>query len=454
MKKFAFDGLWQGKKWIESAVVTVGAKGIIESVGSGPAPSDAEKVPGFALPGVPNAHSHAFQFALAGLAEHIPAAQTSDDFWSWREAMYGLALEIGPETTEAIAAYLYGELAAKGFTSVAEFHYLHHQTDGTAYSDRTAIAESLCRAATKAGIRLTLVPVHYAHSDFGKPPTARQRRFLFKGAKDYLDFAGLCAAVCKRHGHGIGGGVHSLRASSFEETKEIFRALPAEWPRHLHIAEQKKEVDACVKASGKRPVEWALEHLGLGEKFHLVHATHTNEAEVSGLAASGANVVLCPTTEGNLGDGFFDAAAYLEAGGRFSIGTDSHVGIDPWEEFRLLDYGQRLRLERRNPLCQPGKSSGEVLLREAVLSGARAMGLSGKSFLEKGDFLDAAVLAKDDPFLGALRREHRIDTRIYAGGAQPLFGTLVAGEWVSKSGRHVRRDSLAEAARAAFANRR
>ncbi len=452
MKRYAFEALWQGRAWVEPAVVTVDDKGVIQEISQGVAPAGAEVVPGWALPGVPNAHSHAFQFALAGLTEHVAPGKTDDDFWSWREAMYDLALKIGPDAVEAIAAYVFAEMVGRGFTAVAEFHYLQHQPDGRPYHEPTLMAEALCRAATRAGIRLTLIPVHYHFGDFAKPASARQRRFLFDGATAYLDFATACAAVARRHAHGIGGGVHSLRASSAEETKAIFKALPDAWPRHLHVAEQRKEVEACVAALGRRPVTWVLENLSLDRRFHLVHATHADESEVRAIAATGANVVLCPTTEANLGDGFFPLALYRECGGRFSIGTDSHIGIDPWEELRLLDYGQRLRLEQRNPLCRAGESSGEVLLRETALSGACAMGRSGKSFLGVGDSLDAVVVDASDPLNGRLSRERRIDTRVFANGSRPLLGTMIGGQWAARAGVHLRRDELAAAARQAFEN--
>ncbi len=453
MKRFHFEALWQETGWLEKAVVSVDERGKIAKVESG-TPEGAESIAGWALPGIPNAHSHAFQFALAGMAEHVPEGRKDDDFWSWRQVMYELALSVEPEGVQAIAAYAYSEMVARGFTSVAEFHYLHHQPDGLPYADPTVMAEALCRAANQAGIKLTLVPVHYHFGDFGKPASPRQRRFLFESADAYLKFATLCAAVAKKHGQTSGGGVHSLRASSPEETKAIFKALPKEWPRHLHLAEQKKEVDACVASLGKRPVTWALENLSLDERFHLVHATHSDERETRALAKSGANVVLCPTTEGNLGDGIFPLALYQQCGGRFSLGTDSHVGIDPWEELRLLEYGQRLTLQKRNPLCRPGESSGEGLLKAVVASGARAMGRAGKKGFVVGDAFDAVVIDASDPLNAALRPKFRIDTRVFAGGSGPLLGTLIDGIWVARAGRHLQREALATAARLALGHRR
>jgi formimidoylglutamate deiminase len=451
---FAFEALWQGDRWIEQALVETDDKGIIRSVASGTAPAAAETVPGWALPGVPNAHSHAFQFAIGGLTEALSPGAKGDDFWSWREAMYALALTVGPEAVEAIAAYLYAELLARGFTSVAEFHYLHLDPNGSPYAEPTALAEALCRAAAASGIRLTLGPVHYRLGDFGKSASPRQKRFLFKDAASYLTFAELCAKVAARYGQRIGGGVHSLRASPPDDTIEIFKKLPASWPRHLHIAEQQKEVEACRKALGKRPVEWALENLAVDARFHLVHATHMERAECEALARSGAQVVLCPTTEANLGDGLFDLVTYKKAGGRFSIGTDSHVGIDPWEELRLLEYGQRLTLQKRNPLCAPGEGTGDLLLKEVVGSGERAMGGSGAGFLRVGDPLDAAVVGAEEALAWGLRPEHRVGSRIFAGGLGPLFGTMVGGRWVARGGAHLEREKLAAAARQALGNRR
>lgn len=448
MKAFHFRGLWRDS-WIEPARVNVDAKGVITSIEAKPAVAGDEVVDGWALPGIPNAHSHAFQAAMAGRAEFLPPGSDSDDFWSWREAMYDRALALTPESASAIAGFLYGALAARGFTSVAEFHYLHLDPDGNPYADPLVLAKAHFDAASRAGIRLTLVPVHYQTGDFDQPASARQRRFLFKGADAYLKHAEAVAIEAKRRGHRSGGGVHSLRASPREETLAVFRGLARDLPRHLHIAEQKKEVEAGERAWGKRPLTWALENLGLDERFHLVHATHATESELKGVASSGAHVVLCPTTEGNLGDGLFPLKAYRSLGGKFSIGTDSHIGVDPFEELRLLEYGQRLHHLAREPLCRPGEDAGEILFAEAVRSGRKAVGEGGTA-LAVGSALDAAVVSAREPAYAGSTAARRISIRVFTSMQGPLFGTLVGGKWVAREGRSVSHASLAEAFRKSF----
>jgi formimidoylglutamate deiminase len=455
VKTFQFSGLWGTRGWTEPAFVKVDEKGIIQSLSDRNETNEkVEAVAGWALPGVPNTHSHAFQYAMAGLTEHLPAGHASDDFWSWREAMYTLALAITPEQMRALAAYLYSEMLRRGYTAVVEFHYVHHRPDGSPFPSTTQNAEALCEAATAAGIRLTLVPVHYRSGDFGQGASTRQRRFVFDGAEAYLKYAEQCAALARRLGHGVGGGVHSLRASPPEDTLRIFKDLPRDWPRHLHIAEQQKEVDGCLSTLKMRPVEWLLKNASPDGRFHFVHSTQVTTEEVRGIAAAKAHVVLCPTTEGNLGDGVFPLKEYLDAGGRFSIGTDSQVGLNPWEELRWADYQQRLRLHRRNPFCRGDDESGEILLRSAVQSGGRALGRNTDSFLEPGDPLDAVVVDGADPLWDGLQATRRVSTQIFAPSGRPLLGTIVAGRWVAQEGHHLKEDSLCAAFRSILALRR
>ncbi len=443
MKRFKFLGAWRAHGWTEPAFVEVDDRGIIAAIADRNDKKDFETVAGWAVPGVLNAHSHAFQYAMAGLAEHLPTGKADDDFWSWRETMYSQALSVTPDSLRAIATLAYAEMVRRGFTSVVEFHYLHHQEDGGVYTPITKLAETLAEAASQTGIRLTLVPVHYRTGDFGTPASRRQRRFLFESADAYLKFADQCAAIAKTGGHEIGGGVHSLRASPAEDTIRIFRDLPKHWPRHLHIAEQLKEVESCQKHLRQRPIEWLLKNVDLDPRFYLVHCTHANPEEVTGLAKSKAHVVLCPTTEGNLGDGVFPLVEFWEAGGRFLIGTDSHVGLDPWEELRWADYQQRLRLHKRNPLCKSGEESGDLLLRSVVNSHSLSVGAS----------LDALVLDGAHPLWERLKPAHRISNLIYAPAARPPLGTLIAGKWIARDGRHLKEDAFTNEFRKLFGAR-
>ncbi|MDJ0842195.1 MAG: formimidoylglutamate deiminase, partial [Acidobacteriota bacterium] len=374
MKTWQFQGILTETGWLLPGWVQLDDTGNILAVGQGEAPEDAHRIAGYALPGFQNAHSHAFQYAMAGIAEHLTAPD--DDFWSWREAMYRLALSIDPDDMEAIAAMLYAEMVRHGYTSVAEFHYLHHAPDGKPYADPAEMGARLVAAAERAGIRLTLVPVFYQTGDFGKPALPEQRRFIFPDLDAWRGHLEASAAVTARSPNAaLGGGLHSLRAARPEDVAAIFEAVPQGAPKHIHIAEQTKEVDTCLKVLGKRPVEWLMEHVDLDDTFHLVHATHMTEEETRAVARSGASVVLCPSTEGNLGDGFFNLPTYLAEGGSFSIGTDSHIGLSPMEELRWLDYGRRLFNRKRNVLCmRAGQDSGAIAYGKSLLGGRRAMG--------------------------------------------------------------------------------
>ena len=284
---------------------------------------------------------------MAGLAENHSGEQS--DFWSWREAMYGLALAVNPDQFEAIAAMLYAEMLRHGYTNVAEFHYLHHDKDGKPFDNLAEMGSRLVNAAKKTGINITLIPIFYQKGGFNKSPEPNQKRFISQNVEDYAKLYEASENACKDYEHAnIAVGIHSMRGVETEAIKEVAANFPKNVPFHIHISEQLKEVEDCVEFLGKRPVEWMLENVELSERFHFVHATHLDENEIKGLAEKRVNVVLCPTTEGNLGDGIFPLREFQNAGGNWSIGTDSHVSLNPFEELRLLDYGQRLISHKRN----------------------------------------------------------------------------------------------------------
>ncbi|MFZ9982946.1 MAG: formimidoylglutamate deiminase, partial [Cyclobacteriaceae bacterium] len=337
-----FSGLLQKSGWISPAFVLLTAEGKVSAISSNPfAQEPVEAIDGYAVPGFQNAHSHAFQYAMAGKAEQHPAG-IDDDFWSWREAMYHCALTPDPDQAEAIATMVYTQMVRAGYTHVAEFHYLHHDKNGSPYEDPAEMGLRMLRAAQRAGIGITLIPVLYQQGGFGVPPTPRQRRFISQDADSFLKlFEASAAHVEKFPDARIAWSAHSLRAVDPEALKIIFRQMP-EIPFHIHAAEQKKEVTDSLDYCGRRPVQWLLDNLPVNENFFIVHATHLDDIEVRDLAASGATVVLCPGTEGNLGDGIFRMKDYVAAGGRWCIGTDSHITIDPLAEFRMIDYRQRL----------------------------------------------------------------------------------------------------------------
>jgi formimidoylglutamate deiminase len=396
-----------------------------------------EYIEGYAIPGFQNAHSHAFQYAMAGLAEIHSTAQTPDDFWSWREAMYNIALGINPEQMEAIATMLYSEMVRHGYTSVAEFHYVHHDKNGEHYSNLAEMGERLISAAKTAGIRITLVPMFYKNGGFGKAATEGQRRFLSKSVDEYQKLLEATEQVAKNHAHAnVGFGFHSLRAVDKDAIQNALQ-FADEKPIHIHIAEQKKEIEDSVAFSEKRPVEWLYENAEVNDRWHLVHATHLNDAELSLILKSKANAVLCPTTEGNLGDGIFRLREFIAQKGNWSIGTDSHIGIDPKEELRLLDYGQRLISHKRNTFySQENGDSGLFGYHESLISGRKAMGNPNTEYFKIGAPFDSVIIDANFPLIATSSLQRVMSTYIYSGDATANLGTMVNGEWMVKFNHH------------------
>ena len=309
---------------------------------------------------------------MAGLAER--RGPQADSFWTWREVMYRFLERLTPDDVEAIAAFAYMEMLEAGFTTVGEFHYLHHDIDGRPYADLGEMAARIAAASAETGIGLTLLPSFYAYGGFGgAPPSPGQRRFL-NDPDRFLKLVERCRAiVAGLPAARVGIAPHSLRAVTPETLRAVCQAAP-DGPIHIHAAEQTKEVEDCVAALGSRPVQWLLDHAGLDARWCVVHATHTTEQEIRALAASGAVAGLCPLTEASLGDGIFDGASYLAAGGRFGIGTDSNIQIDAAAELRQLEYGQRLARRARNVMAaQEGESTGRRLFDAALAGGAQAL---------------------------------------------------------------------------------
>ena len=383
LRYFRFKGLLQKEGWILPAYAGVDRNGIVRYLSS-KAPGEGaavEAVEGFALPGFQNTHSHAFQYAMAGLAESHPKG-IHDDFWTWREAMYRCALSVNPDQMEAIAAMLYSEMLRHGYTHVAEFHYLHHDKDGRHYGNPAEMSERIVAAASTAGIGLTLLPVFYQSSNFGLPFLDKQRRFISKSCEEYFKLFEASSKVIQNYSRAaIGLSVHSLRAVALEDIIETAQIGPVGLPFHLHVAEQKKEVIDCLNFCGKRPMQWVLDNLPLNKRFHLVHSTHLDDDELRRLAGSGAGVVLCPSTEGNLGDGIFRMKEFIALGGRWSLGTDSHIGLNPLEEFRMIDYRQRLVTNARNTA---DGNAAQYFVNEEVYTGRVANGITRGDHFEPG----------------------------------------------------------------------
>lgn len=432
--------------WSSDVRLEIDAGRIVTVVAGAPAgPSDERH--GILLPAMANLHSHAFQRAMAGLAEHKgPAA---DDFWSWRDLMYRLALKISPAQMEAIAAQVYVEMLEAGFSRVGEFHYLHHAPDGRPYANIAEMAERIAAAASAAGIGLTLLPVFYAHADFGgAPPRADQRRFINDLGSYQRLLDGCRAALRPLEGGIVGVAPHSLRAVAPEQLAGILR-LAGEAPIHIHIAEQVKEVEDCLAWSGRRPVDWLLDHHEVDARWCLVHATHMSAAETARFAASRAVAGLCPITEANLGDGIFDARGFIANGGRYGIGSDSNVQIGVTDELRALEYAQRLARKARNVLATDDRSTGRSLFQDAAAGGAIALG-ARQSGLTAGAPADVISLERDDTASASLAGDACLDAWIFTGRGARLDCVWVGGNKLVSDGRHHRRERVARAFRAAM----
>ena len=435
--------------WAKDVLIEIDDSGRISSA----TPGKPGSVPGFVVPGMPNLHSHAFQRAMAGFTQkrthsrgrEAPAG-SNDSFWTWRELMYRFAARVTPEQMQDLAAYLYVEMLKGGYTSVAEFHYLHRDPAGAAYEDPAEMSHRLIAAAGEAGIAITHLPVLYAYGGFGSlPPNEGQRRFVLSAS----EYEALLAQLDQMYGETgnvrIGAAFHSLRAVDpklLAATLVAIDGIDATSPIHIHIAEQKKEVEDCIAWSGKPPVKWLLDNARVDRRWCLVHATHVNEHELERLAASGAVAGLCPTTEADLGDGLFPAGGYRAHDGRYGIGSDSHVCVSAAEELRLLEYGQRLQERRRVVL--------DGLYENAAAGGASALGIDAGR-IARGARADLVVLDPEHRAFWNQPPEGILDAWIYAGEAGCVRDVMVGGEWRIRDGRHPREEELARRFRAAQA---
>jgi formiminoglutamate deiminase len=448
MSKLFFDAALLPDGWARDVTITVDAGGRITAVTPDSSPSGADRRPGVAVPGIPNVHSHAFQRGIAGLTER--RGPGPDSFWTWRQVMYSFLDRLEPEDLEALAAQAYLEMLEAGFTAVGEFHYVHHDPAGHPYADPAEMSGRIAAAASSTGIGLTLLPVFYAYSDFGgKPAEAGQRRFV-NGPDDFLrlvDATRAASAVVPDAVTGI--APHSLRAVTADGLGSVI-AGAGDVPVHIHVAEQQREVDGCLAAFGKRPVEWLLDGGRVDDRWCLVHATHTTTTEIEAIAATGAVVGLCPITEANLGDGIFSAGGFLDAGGRIGIGSDSNVFIAAAEELRLMEYGQRLRDRVRNVLAVPGGSVGRNLVDVVCRGGARALGRRVGA-LAAGYRGDIVVLDADHPALIGKQDDGWLDGWIFAGDNGVVREVWVHGRHVVENGRHRLREGVRSSYAAALA---
>ena len=438
---------WLPGGWQAQVLLRIGVDGRWAQVQPGVAtpPAGAQVLSGPLLPGLVNAHSHAFQRAFAGLAERRET-EASDDFWSWRERMYAVALRIQPHQLRAIAAQLYLELLQGGYTQVCEFHYLHHQVSGQPHADPDEMAWALADAAAEVGIGLTLMPALYQRAGFNQP-TLRddQRRFASSAASVWASAGRIAERASGAPGSRSGAPplnaglcVHSLRAAA-PAAIHALRGLAEtfEGPIHIHVAEQTAEVDDCLLATGARPIEWLARQGLLDARWQLVHATHSLRAEVDAVARSGAGVVLCPSTEANLGDGLCDLRGWLDAGVPLAIGSDSHVSRCWREELRWLDYGQRLALRQRNVSAAPQAgvaSTAQRLFERSLAGGAAAAGL-GRWGLQAGARADALMADAGCGALLGIPAPQQLDAMVFSSPARPWQAVMVAGRWAWGPGR-------------------
>lgn len=456
---------WSPQGWQRDARLRV-RDGKIVALESGAAQDGDETLGRFVLPGMPNLHSHAFQRAMAGLAERkgedsfeecgqgrplfdlrAQGRAHENNFWSWRETMYAFAAAIGPDGLRAIAVQLYVEMLKAGYTNVCEFHYLHHAPDGKPYTDPAAMSLALIEAAQEAGIGLTLLPVLYQTRGFdGRALSARQQRF----GMDVNTYLRLIEELSTHESDTLRVGIalHSLRAVPEAAMREVLVSpLLRNRVVHIHIAEQIGEVEECLALRGARPVRWLLDHADVDARWCLVHATHIDADELRGIAKSGAVAGLCPTTEANLGDGLFPLAEYLDAGGTLGIGSDSQISVSPVEELRWLEYGQRLITQQRNVAARAaGASVGETLWNAAQCGGAQA---SGQPVFDIGARADLIVLDDASPLLAARDQRNVLDTLVFAGNIPLVKHVMVNGDWIVRDFRHRDEEAIAARYRAA-----
>ena len=432
--------------WFESALLPTGwAKAVRIVIADGCYVSVAPDTPSqmgderhaAAIPGLSNVHSHGFQRGMAGLAEY--RGPSDDDFWSWREVMYRFLDHLNPDDVEAINALAYVEMLEAGFTQVGEFHYLHNDPSGARYANPAEMAERVIAAADTSGIGLTLLPVFYAHSDFGgAPPKPGQRRFV----NDLDSFAKLLEASAERLASDsvLGIAPHSLRAVTSDELNALLTMRP-DGPIHIHAAEQVKEVEASLAFSGARPVEWLLDNAQIDGRWCLIHATHLTDDETDRLASSGAVAGLCPITEANLGDGIFPAQRYLAGGGCIGIGSDSNILIDAAQELRGIEYSQRLIHRARAVLASEAQPSvGARLFGAALTGGAQALGIA--SGIAPGLSADIVTLNTNHPSLYRRTGDQWLDAWIFAAHSGAIDTVWRAGRKLVSQGRHHAGDAI------------
>jgi formimidoylglutamate deiminase len=426
--------------WRRDMTLRIDAEGWIVDVSPGMRPGAQAR--GCLVPAPVNAHSHAFQRAMAGLTE-ARGPRGQDSFWSWRRLMYRFLDTLDPDQVQAIASFAQMEMLETGHACVVEFHYLHHGPGGQPYADPAEMARRIAAAAEETGIGLTLLPVQYQYGGCDQRALAGgQRRF----GCDIAGFARLCegarAAIAAGPGDwGFGTAPHSLRAVAPSDLPAIAE-LAQGGPVHMHLAEQQAEVDEVRASLGARPVDWVLDTIGPDARWSFVHCTRMLARETEALAATGAQTVLCPITEANLGDGTFDGPRWMDHGGAVAIGSDSNVRISLPGELRQLEYSQRLRDGSRAALADTARSTGRRLWDAVTAGGARAAGRATGA-LAPGHRADILALDTDHPDMAGLAGDTLLDTFVFARDAASVTDVWAAGRHVVRGGRHIHHDGIA-----------
>ena len=431
--------------WANNVRVSIDESGTISQIEKDISGASSYATKGCLLPGIANLHSHAHQRAMAGLAER--AGNTDDSFWSWRKIMYQFLQAIQPEHLNAIASQLYVEMLKSGYTRVGEFQYLHHQANGQHYDNPAEMSLQTMQAANDTGLGITNLPVHYQFSGFDEQLLSQQQQRFGNDPELFLRIVeNLKQSSAGNENVVTGMAAHSLRAVGKEGFSSIVSSLQKDHtlPIHIHIAEQTKEVEDCIAWNGLRPVDYLLNNFNVDQRWCLIHATHMTTSETKAVADSGAVVGICPATEGNLGDGFFNAVEYFKANGKFGIGSDSHISVSPTEELRWLEYGQRLVHRSRNVLSGGyEKSTGRSLFNQAAAGGAQACG-HNSGIIAVGKRADFIVLDTDHPLLCERSGDELLDSWIFSGNSNTVRDVYVGGKHVIQNGQHEHQGEIAE----------
>jgi len=435
-KKIYVNKILLADGWASDKTLTI-VKGVITEIRAGFI-DNAERITGTIIPGMVNCHSHAFQRAFAGFSEQ--GSEGQDSFWTWRNVMYKFLAKLTTENVEIIASQLYIEMLKVGYTRVAEFHYLHHEVDGSNHTVLSAMAEGVFKAAKTSGIGLTMLPVLYRFSGFGaQQPYDGQKRFI-NSTEQFNQLVSACFKLSEQYSNtNVGIAPHSLRAvdkKSLTQAVNHVRSLNDKAPIHIHIAEQQKEVDDCLAHFSQRPVQWLLDNMTLDAQWCLIHATHINEQERKGIIATKASVGICPTTEANLGDGIFPTTDFLNENGTFAIGSDSHISVNPIEELRWLEYAQRLSQQQRAILATKEQASVGANLWQKSASGGAQCTNSNTGELGIGKQADLLVLDEQHTRLFANSDQHILDSLIFASQQNPVRDVMVNGRWIILAGKH------------------